>query len=333
MRKVVAGLSTFLFLALLGHAATAQDMLQGRSPPDKVLYQREQRVLAKVEELFLAHVKRASNATIPHFPEEFPWKIDWDRQQAYCTGIWTALTAERQQRLRYFTHPTASVMRNGDKAIYESWAKIKFLREPFDYLYMAREGNGNNYEGAQFFDHSPDWVLTIDIPLDGLENKRSPLTKGLFIFATAPYSWGKEGNYAASVRGYSEKPPHGFDRTFSEGGVEELYVLVDGRPLRLRFGQYLPIYDKSEDELGTTKHVRIDDSYFAWFGKRRGTLGQGFVAVESHETNLYRSLALQKTGYVETGLGLAPDGDGPVLEVPWELDFQNPVCVINFDLH
>lgn len=104
--------------------------------PDPQGYAKEVRVLENLKALFLSHLDRADKASIPYVPEEFPWRINWDKQQAYCRDIWSAFRSEREKRLRFFENPTASVNRDGAQAFEKAWRNAKFeqgCRDEFPY--------------------------------------------------------------------------------------------------------------------------------------------------------------------------------------------------------
>ncbi|MDP3702637.1 MAG: hypothetical protein Q8R72_17190 [Hylemonella sp.] len=308
-----------------------------RDKPDPEGYAKDVRVLETLKALFLAHLDRAGKASIPYVAGEFPWRINWDKQQAYCRDIWSAFTSERQKRLRFFENPTASVNRDGAQAFEKAWRNAKFeqgCRDEFPY----GRGHVNHYDagGRQFYDRSPDWVLVINPWFSSLSTGAEYLGGGALTYAHEPDAAGNRcPTTSVDVAGYQAGR---LEAQYRYGGMESIFVLVDDKPLILKFGVYVPRWDRSAIEEDTFEGGRgeQDASYYAWFGKRRGRTGQGYVAFESHQTNLYRSLALEPSGYEESYGGVVSNHQHLDKRVggmysPF-VDFHRFTCIVNFDI-
>lgn len=304
--------------------------------PDPARYKQALRVMSEVKKLFLSHINKASNVSFPYTPSEFPWRIDWDKQQTYCRSVWNALTTEREQRLRFFEEPTASVYRDGEEAYRKAWKGLKFERGCFDEFPFGSMAHHWSDRDHDLYDHSPDWIVELWPELNSLKTGRLFLGNSRLIYAREPDAQGHRCNVTTKGEGY--RADVFGPAPYAEGGIEKFFVLVDGKPLVLHFGIYVPEMDFSGIETNTRwpGHQEMEASYFAWFGKRRGRVGQGFVAVDSHQTNLYHSLALESNGYRETQSGIVPISEGTeakTLDFAFDVDYEQFVCVINFDLN
>lgn len=319
---------------------TDQPMPRQQTPsrPDPGRYKQEVRLLEQAKKLFLSHVDRARNVSIPYVPAEFPWRIDWDKQQAYCQAVWNALTTERDQRLRFFVEPTASVYRDGEEAYRKAWRGLKFERGCFDEFPFGHVSGSMYWPDRDFslYDHSPDWIVELWPRLNSLKTGRNFLGGSRLIYAREPDDKARRCDTTTLGAGYNADELEGIP--YDNGGIEDFFVLVDDKPLLLKFGIYVSAMDFSgiETETYIPGNKEAEASYFAWFGKRRGRIGQGFVAVQSHQTNLYRSLALESNGYKETLWGIVPDSERNserTLSYASRVDYQEFVCVMNFDIN
>ncbi len=208
-----------------------------RHPPDPFRYAQELRIMNKLNSLFTAHVDGARNVTIPIAPEDFNWPIDWDKQQAYCKDVWKALTVERDKRLKLLGEPTLSVYRDGEEKFGKRWANTQFERGCRDEAPKSRFERFHKSLGNCFYDYSPEWALEVTTHLEHDVSRRSPLILPELIFAK-PANESDRRCETSRLTGY---PWHTY-KNLKQGEWEYLPMVVDGRPLWVVFGIYLPLH-------------------------------------------------------------------------------------------
>lgn len=292
----------------------------------------EREVVHRVRDLFLGHVDRATNVSIPDgSKDKFTWGIDWPRQQAYCQSVWAAFTKERQ-RLVFPDRPAARGSADAGYEFARAWTNLRFEQRGChdEFPFTFHNSIGQVAMGQQLYDHSPDWVMSLRLNLAALDSGMRYVDQRSYLQYALPAE--KNGHRCNTSR---LTPVVGPDLPYAQGGIENVFALVDNQPLLVAFGIYGPDMDESGIEKDEwPAYNETEESYFVIFGKRRGRLGQGFVAVQSHQVNLYRTLALEPTGYEEDLFGVSGGGrDGPSLLGDSKVRYEKHVCVINFDLH
>lgn len=301
--------------------------------------ERQNNLRQELRTRFLNHVKNATNVTVPHDPNEFPWRIDWKSQQTYCKSVADALF-KHKGRLT-FREPDASLQRDGKEKAHKTMSQavasladvLKKHGEPSKVVQQVGEGVIDNLY-HDYYISSNHYIVRADIrPKKNFPERGSD--DRVYMWYVSPDAAAEAGKVSISE----------VELDYINRGLPRSNVLawIDDQPVLLGFGVYSS--GSTKEELADEKlskelaakggreplpSAQTEQQPSYYIGKLGGKPGQRYVFVFSPNHELYGKWALSEP-YFTGGDGYRYDIVG--ISYPnFLMDRHLMSCVINFDV-